>query len=357
MPAGDFSDSVISRAQVELAKIFASPNTSGTEMLEGTAATARAVLENQRARTEPRLEGNKIIGVSAWFLRPNADDSANTTTPTTCATPTGEEAETISANYDTTILVEAAAKVQDNRSDNWVIFEQEMAAQMAYMMAKMRKDLNNTVIIPGLTAASQTNLDTFMNSTWDGMSADPRIIVPLEDFKWENLNEFGIVAENNNFRDFFWVSGRLFNDSKWLAMLNSTNEGERAAARAWAAQEIYFDVRDLDKTMTRRTAFAIERNSYAFWNTYRSTSAPKRIPVADGEKWVWIEADPVLRYRKNGVLVPVQYEMEMAITCVGRDDHAFTQNQYLLYGRLLGGFETVPEGRNGELGVLQFSNE
>ncbi len=357
MAAGDFSDSVITRAQVKLSALFAEPNTSQTELMEGTARTAQALLANQRAKTVERLEGNKTVGIQAWFYRPHADGSADVTTPTDCDVPEGPEAETVNANYDTSVLAESAASVQDNRSDNWAMFEDEMAIQMAYVMAKLRKDLNNTVIIPALSAASQANMDTFMNSTWDGTSNTPRIVVPLDDFKFENLNEFDIVAENNNFNDYFWMSGRLFNDSKWLAMLNSANEGERAAARAWATQEIFFDVRDLDRTMTRKTAFAINRTSYAFWNTYRSTPTPTKIPTANGERWVWIEADPILRYWKNGKLVPVQYEFEMAVNCSGRDDQLFTQNTYNLYGRLLGGFETVPEGPDGETGFLQFSDQ
>ena len=352
-----FTASVILDAQIKLSEMFADPNVSNTYMKDGQAMTAMALLPNQRSRVVDVLVGNKIQGVQAWFIRPSADNPSGFTSPTDCDTPEGAAAATVKGDYDSTVLVESAAVVQDNRSDNWVMFPDEMAAQMSAIMAKLRLGLNNLVCIPALNAASQSNMDTFMNSTWDGVSHDPRIVVPIEDFKWENLNEFGIVADNNNFTDWFFLSGRLFNDAKWMAMLNSNNEGERAAARAWLMQEIYFDVRDLDKTMTRKTAFAIDRNCYAFWNTYRSTPTPVEIPAAEGKKFVWVEADPILKWNKNGVLTPVLYEFEVAETCVGRDAQLFAQNQYALYGRLIGGFETVPEGPNGETGVLQFSDQ
>jgi len=357
MAAGDFSDSEIQVAQHQLREMYASPSISQTEMLQGSAMTAKALLARQKSRTLPRLVGNKCVGVEVWYLRPHAKNTADTTAPSNCSVPCGDEAESINAAYESTVLVRSKAKVEDNRCDNNVMFQDELTIQMDHMMALMRKDINRSVVIPAISAASQTNLDTFINSTWDYTTNAPRITIPTDDFKFQNLNEFRIVAENNNFSDFFFVAGRLFNDDVWLAQLNRMNEGERNAFLAWAQREIYFDTRDLDQTMTRKTAFAIDQNSYAFWNTYRNTTTPKREVVADGEKWVWVEADPILKWVDNGVLKSVMYEFEMAKTCAERDSQEFQRNQYCLYGRMVGGFEFAPTGPNGEKGALQFSNE
>lgn len=355
MAAGDFSPSVLLEAQIKLDQMFASPNVAMTELRIGSAETARAVLARQRSRTVPRLTGDKCIGVEAYFIRPHAENGQDFATPTTCATPCGDEAETVKGEYETVVLAEAQAKLQDNRCNNFMEFAEEMAVQQAHVMAQLRYEFNRFIVIPTIAAASQANLDTFMDATWDGTTNTPRIVVDEAEFTWENFNEFNIVAANNNFGDFFWVTGRLFNSNKWEAMLNEGNEGFRNQARAYAEQEIFFDVRDLDQTMTRKTAFAIDQNSYAYWNTYRNTPTPTQVAVADGEKWVWIQADPILRWNNNGRLSPVFYEFEMAKTCSGRDSQKFLQNQYCIYARHLGGFEFVPTGPNGEKGALQFA--
>lgn len=354
MAAGSFGASALQEAQYKLAEMYATPGHSQTEDLQGTAETAKALLARQRSRAVERIVGNKCVGAELWFLRPNAADVAEGDAPDNCNVPDGAEAETVKVDIDTTVLARASAVVQDNRCDNHVMFSDEVAIQTAHLMARLRRQLNVSVVIPALTAAAQTNLDTFISGTWD--DTNPRIIVPTADFAWDNLNEFRIVAENNGFRDFFFMSGRLFNDDTWLAMLNKMNETERAAALAWANRQIYFDTRDLDQTMTKKTAFAIDSNSYAFWNTYRSTPTVTQIDSAN-EVYVWVVRDPVLTWNNGGTQMPVWHEMEMQKTCVERDAHEFRRFEYKLYGRTLGGFEIAPTGPNGETGVLEFGEE
>lgn len=356
MAAGDFTNSALQLAQVKLEEMFATPNISQTELNVGSASTARALLMKQRSTTVPRLVGDKCVGVEAWYIRPHADGDAVTVTPTTCATPCGSEAETLKATYTTTVLVEAQSKVLDNRCDNLITFAEELTAQQNHMMALLRRDFNKLVVIPTVAAASQANLDTFIDSTWDYTTNTPRIVVPSTDFTWEKFNEFRIVAANNNFGDVIWVSGRLFNDNRWMAQLNRNNEGFRNQAIAYADQEMYFDERDLDVTMTRKTAFAIDQNSYAFWNTVRNSPTPREVTTTDGKTFVWVQADPFLMWNNNGRLTPVLYEFEMAETCAARDAQKFRQNSYCIYARLLGGFKFAPTGPNSEKGVLQFSD-
>lgn len=357
MAAGDFTASALLVSQVRLENIFATPNTAMSELAEGSALTARALLAKSRSRTVERLVGNKCVGVEAYFIRPNAESGEDFATPTTCETPCGDEAETIKTTLDTVVLAEAQAKVLDDRCDNMVDFGQELARVQEHMMVKMRSEFNRIVVIPTIAAASQANLDTFMEATWDGTTNTPRITVPLADFSYANFSEFQTVASNNNFGDFFFVSGRLLRSQEWFAMINKGNEGFRDQALAFAQQDIFFDTRDLDQTMGRKTLFAIDQNSYAFWNTTRSTTTPVAINTDTGRKWVWVQADPFMTWQNNGRTEPILYEFEMQETCVGRDEQKFQQSSFCLYSRLLGGLEFVPTGPNGEKGVLQFSDQ
>jgi len=233
----------------------------------------------------------------------------------------------------------------------------ELAESMADICARLRRQLNRNVLIQGFAANAQANLDALINPSWDDTTNTPRITVPDADFTWENLNEFRIVAKNNNFGNFMMLSGRLFNDNAWLAMLNRMNEGERAAYLAYAQRELYFDEADLDDALGRKSAFAIDINSYLFWNTYRSGSTPAVI-TGNSQIFRWAIPDPSgLQWNNNGRLTPVIYEFEMQADCADRDVQQFHQAEINLAGRLLGGFEFVPEGPNGETGVLYFSNE
>ncbi len=349
-----FTASALQEAQYRLSEMFASPNISQTESIKGSAITADAMLRRQTGRTVERMNGKTCVGWEGWFFRPAAETHANTSAPSDCDIPTGSEGSTIKADYTNTVLARTDAILQTNRCDNLLNTAEEMQGQMRQMMVELRFRLNRGVVIPAITAAAQANLDTFINSTWDDTTDTPRILVPEADFTYENLNEFDIVAQNNNFADYFWVSGRLFNDNKWLAMLNSGNETLRQQALAWAQQEIFFDVRDLDQTMTKKTAFAVDANSYLFWNY--SLYTPTATEIYD-RHWVWSQPDPFLVWNNGGRITPVMYEFEMKEVCLQRDSLEHHQSTIKLYARLLGGFEFAPVGVNSESGVLEFGVE
>ena len=348
-----FTASALQEAQYRLAEMYATPNISQTEMMEGSATTAAAMLRRQRARTVQRAVDGKCVGWEAWFFRPAAEEHSATTAPTTCDIPTGNQGSTVKADYSTAVLARTDAVVQSNRCDNLITLTEELTSQVNHMMVKLRKQLNRGVVIPALTAAAQQNLDTMLPDDWN--DDNPRIITPDDVYKFENLNEFDIIAANNNFAEWFWVSGRLFNTDKWRAMLNTSNEGYRDQMLAWAQQQIYFDVRDLDQVMTKKTAFAVEANSYAFWNYCGYT--PTQQEIYD-RHWVWAQADPFLVWNDDGTLRPVLYAMEMKEACeeraTGTEEHRSTIR---LYGRLMGGFAFAPEGPNGETGTLEFGYE
>lgn len=355
MAAGSFAASEMNVAQVKLEAMFADPNTARTEMQRGEAAASRALLMRQTATSTPILTGDKCVGADVWFYRPGAADATSQVDGLSgCAVPTAVEGETVKVTLETSVLAASSVKLKDNRCDNLINFQEEFMWAQRHVLSENRHKLNTAVIIPGLTAAAQDNLDTMISSTWDDTLA--RIIVPTADFSYKNLNEFRIVAKNNGFSDFFFLSGRLFNDDHWMSMLNRLNETERNQALAWADREIYFDERDLDVTMTKKTAFAVDVNSYIFWNTYRSSSAVTLVDT-ENQRYQWAITDPFLTWNDGGRQKPVVHEMEMVKTCTGRDAQGFAQYTYTMWGRILGGFEFVPEGPNAETGVLEFGEE
>lgn len=359
MAAGDFGASAIQEAQYKLDLMLANPNTAKTEWQQGEALSARAVLPRQTARTLDRLlDGTICEGAEVWFVRPHAADVDEEDWPTDCDLTAGSEAETAKKNLETTILAYANAKLLDNRCENLVDFQTEFAEQAAHLMARLRRQLNNNVILTTLHAAAMTSIDPLPPTGWDVSTST--VVPPADAFRWENLNTFRRFAMRNYFGNFFFLSGELFQDDSWMAMLNRMNEGERAAFQAYNGYELYFDERDLDIFLTKRTAFAIDVNSYAFWNTSRGRMNAQLIDATTG-LYAWSQPDPILRWNKNGQLVPVMWEMEMQKVCTGRTSHGYPQFTYTLAGRLLGGFITAPLGLNYSgtytvSGVLEFSD-
>jgi hypothetical protein len=301
------------------------------------------------------MVGDKCVGVDVWYVKPSAADVLSQVSGLSgCAVPTATEDESVKVTYTTAVIAASSAKLKDNKCANLVDFQDELALQIRHIMSENRRKLNREKVIADLTASAQQNLDTMIDASWD--DTNPRIIVPTAAFSYDNLNEFRIVAENNGFGEFFFVSGRLFNDDKWMAMLNQANETYRNQMLAWANREIYFDTRDLDQVMTKKTAFAIDRNSYIFWNTFRSTPVPTLVDT-ENQRYQWAVADPILQWMDGGQPRPVVHEMEMLKTCTGRDSHGFPIFTYTLWGRIIGGFEFAPAGPNSETGVLEFGDE
>lgn len=346
MASGDFGASAIVRANRKLTDLIAGPSTAMTEYIE-PAESAKFILGNQTARAEERFEGKKCVGIKTWFLRTST--TTNVSAPTTCTTPGGNQAETVSANWDLEQLVHGATTLLDHRCDNEVDFIDEMAMQMKRLMAIMRKGING-IVINRLAAAAQANLDNNIPTTWDDTTETPRVLVPIAELNdWGTLAEMEAMAANNNFSQTLMLSGRNFYKDNWKSQYERLNADGKAGISAYGAQNLRFDLRDLDNTLGYRGTLLVDRNAFAFYNSALFGAAP--LEMGDN-KYVWNVTDPEFSYAKDGRLVPITYEVEMQKACSGRDTLGRLIYTYNVYMRLVGTFRTVPTGPNGEKGVL-----
>lgn len=349
MAAGDFTASVANRVNTKLMDMFKDPNVTNAEFKQPF-DTARAFLENQTANVAPVLEGNQCVGAKVMYFKGSNDLTVSKST--NCTTPTGTELETSSKNYDTDVLVAAAGRVKDNDCSNEYDFIEKSAMLMKKMLNDIRVKLNRTTILSALSAVAQTNLDTDIPTSWDDTTNAPRIDVPEDQFTWDNLGEFEAVANNNNIYDYFMVSGRNFYLDAFNSQYLKLNDDGKSGSAAYGDFNIYFDLKHLYSVLSRRSTFLVDKNSYVFWNQFQNGAVAVQV---DSDRWVYTMADPVLKYMKNGSLVPVVYEVEYKKTCTSRN----SLNQLIIahdwYIRLIGGFEFAPAGVNSETGLLEFS--
>lgn len=350
MAAGDFTASTANRVNIELNKLFIDPITQSE--FDHPVDTAKALLENQKVMSTEILEGDRCVGVKAFYIK-GANDLV-VSKSTDCTLPTGTELETSSKNYTSGYITGASAKVLDEWCNSELTFAQLSAKAIQKAMSDIRKSLNNTTLIPALTAGAQANLDTGIDSTWDDTTNTPRIDVPETDFVWEKLGEFRAVAQNNDFMDdFIFISGRNFYQDWYNRNYRITDTRVDSAGEAFNEYNMFFDIRNLDATMTRKTTFAVDTGSYFFWNTVINT--PTAVQVQE-RRWVYTIQDPVLMWNRNGVLTPVTYEVEYEKVCSSRETTLNTLNYtHTFYIKLLGGFSLAPTGVSSQTGVLEFA--
>lgn len=347
-----FTASTMNRVNVNLARMFTNPLTNSDNNVP--AMTAKAILNNQTAMADPVLEGGICVGVKAYYI--STVNIGTVSAPSDCTTPGGNQADTLSKNYTSAPYAHSAGSAIDSRCDNEVSFIEESTRVLAKLIANTRKQLN-VKIIQTLDTNSGVNIFTEANEIFDLTASSPRIEVPSTAMTWDNLGYFNVLAENNNFTAPIMISGASnFWGEWWKSNYQRFNNNEAGIYQAFADQNFYFDTRDLDQTVGRKTTFAVDRNSYIFWNTTFSTPTPTEFSFgSNGKKWVWTIADPELTYSKNGTQVPVLYELEVEEACSSRNTLSQLVKTYKYYVRCVGGFEMAPVGAFSETGVLQFT--
>lgn len=356
MAAGDFLS--MNRINVRLATMFPGANSAQTELIE-PAFSAQALLQSQTTKVDPILEGSKCVGVKAYFIRTSGQATGIVATSTTCATPCGVEAQTIDKSYDSEILAHDAAFVEDGRCASETGFEEEMAATMARLMASMRKQVNE-LVLTRVEANVQVNLDDNIPSTWDDTTDTPIIDVPASEFDKDNVAttfaEMQVTAENNDLPDYLILSGRSLSVLRTVEGWNNLNQdGKQNTAAFNSFGSLFFDSRDLDRVIGRKATFAVAKNAYVFWNTkYDGLSTSPKLTDSTTGTYEWMVADPILRYKHNGALVPVMYMVETTRTCIERTPLNEKRYKTCIYMRLIGGFDTIPDGPDGETGILEF---
>lgn len=343
-----FTASTMNRVNVRLNAMFAEPSTAQTEYNE-PAEVLKWLLANQTATADPILQGDKCVGVKAWFVRTSGITTV--ATPSDCTTPTGNPAETLSKNFTTEVFTGSAGIANSLRCDNELDFIEESAAVLRRLITVARKKLNETVI-GRLAANGQSNIDLGIPDFWDGTSSPGKILVPATDFKWEMIGEFDATVKNNNFGQYAMVNGRSnFYQDAWVQSYLRSNADGPAGSLAYGDANMVFDIRDMDVLIGQKQTLAIDLNSFIFWNTTFSPSTPTQM---FDEKWMWTVADPEVNVRVGNQLAPLLYEVEMERTCTGRNANSQLVYQYKWYVRPVGGFGFVPQGPEGETGTLIF---
>lgn len=353
MPAGDFTASVLPDILMQVEDIFARPTAIQCEF-EHPVMTAKLMLERQEVRTVPVLEGTVCKGVKAWFLQSGTDsivhDGTAERTTANCDIATGTQLQTNSKTYDNNISIQAVHEVEDARCDNAVTFQRESAMAIIKAMVDIRKRLN-TRCLALLNANVQPHQYTNIDATYIGgnysLNANSYKVAPTN-FNQDTLQYLRLVAHHEQVKDpiILNVGSNFFMD-KDIAFFKRVTTTENYKNEIYNAADIHWDLDGYDSLATpRNTTFIFSPNVVLFWNTIiHNTNVPIQI---DSSKnlWVYKIQDPELMYKKDGRLVPVEYDVRYQFTCNGLTNLGQEKFVHKYEVTLRGGLDIAPSGFN-----------
>lgn len=341
------STSLIVQKQLEM--MFTRPTANEAEF-NHEVMTAKVLLEKQSVETDTLMEGNRCVGVKAWFIQDGQTSitySGSVPNPSEdCTTPAGVELSTNSKTFNNNLFIEASRAVKAEKCDNDLTFAVESAKAIQKAMLDVRKDLNKKYI-QLLAANVQANQYTNVSSIITAQSGN-RLKVAPSNFTLELLLELGLLANNNKIFDPVFINGRNFFIDSELARYRTLTTDQNDEARIVNDFDIHWDTKNpgfsVDSVTTRLSTFIVNPNQLVFWNTTWSDYEPK-LEDPKNNRWTYLMDDPELVWNDNGVLRPVTYEVEYSYVCDSRLKGRLIWN-HTYFVRLYGGLDVGPTGKN-----------
>lgn len=370
MAAGDFTASARNRLQALIDTIA----TAGPAEYENNyqVESIRTVLEKQQILPQPITTGNDCIGFDIHWIKSGADTLTYNGTAQqgegyleqTCDLASGLEAESDSLTYSDNVRVISTVDVDDNLCANTIDFARLSAWQLNKAMLRIRKALN-VRIVNFLNSNAQVCLDSGVTSIDNGngawaINADTITIeLPTADAKDPDALALvdSVILNNNFYGEYFLLSGRFnWYQQVYNANFRNLNDNERNQLAAYNAHNMFFDVRDLDSTLTGKNTFAVDPWAYAIWNrVYSAGTEPSQVDSDAGALWEFYIEDPILRIKQeDGSFAPVRYEVVYQRVCQGRNANTKHNFIHRFEVKFLGGIAVAPEGAGGETGILKF---
>lgn len=360
MAAGDFSASQILDAQAKVQEYWRSPGPWNAEFSHPV-DTVRALFSKQTASASEVQNGGRVIGQRVYWPKSGVDSITHngTSAPSLdCTLENGTQLETDEKIYTDNVFVfsNVALTETDLRQKNMYSPEELIAQTLIKGMNDIRKKLN-VLGINFLNANKQANLDSLVtssdlgNGNW-AVNADLATIeIPVDDARNEDaIVEWETVLRNNDFNgSYFIISGR----KNWrlafdTSMYKARNDDQRSIMATFGAYDMFWDVRDLDQTLTEFNSFAVDPNAYLFVNKSYSSL----VPVQKSETlWEYYIEDPDLMIMENGVMRPVRYEVVMQRKCSTRNSDTSIALDHQFEIKYLGQKNVAPPGIDGQTGI------
>lgn len=350
-----FTASLMPDIVYQVNELFQNPSTVDARYSQEV-ATAPAVLTRQTARTQERLTNGTCVGIKVWFYDAGASNTiyegSTLDSGLDCDNSACGVGQTAGMDIDNNIFFHDCKAAQEDRCDNELEFAAETARVLYHLMYNMRCSLNKRFINTFKLAAQQNQVT--LPSLMVERSGSNIIQIDKDAFTesaiWNTIVDLGILTQQNGVYEPLFINGRNFQNSSILAQFNGLNDDKRSQPAIYntLGRNMVWDIHPthgVDAITTELSTMAVSPNAYLFWNYSLFPSVPE---LKDPSKNLWNFSiqDPILRYNRNGVIVPVTYDVEHTYECTGYD--AAGKRVYLHNYRLFlrGGFTMAPLGYN-----------
>lgn len=370
MAAGVFTDSAKNRLQA-LIDTIAIEGPAKYELNHQVDAV-KTMLDQMKILPQAVMVGSECIGFDVHWIKSGNETLNYNGVATqgeggleqTCDLATGVEAESDSVTYTDNVRIIDIRDVDDNLCGNTIQFAQLANWQLQSAMSNIRRALNIRAV-NFFNANAQVCLDTEVanidngNGAWAVNADTITIELPTADAKDPDALALvdSVILNNNFYGDYYLLSGRFnWYQQVYNAGFRNLNDNERNQLATYNAHNMFFDVRDLDATLTGRNTFAVDPWAYTIWNRiYSKSTEPMQRDSDIGALWEFFIEDPFLQIlQPDGTMAPLRYEVVYQKVCQGRDANTRHNDLHRFEVKFLGGIAVAPAGIDGETGILKF---
>lgn len=373
--AQDLTAAALLDVQAQLESIFTAEATTPSRYpWVNHLGTANGMLQNHMANIDPiRNSNGDCIGFNVYHLEKGTAtldyDGDGTNNGLACDVLSGEGATAVETTYDFNILKVKNVEVDDNVCGNFFkdpvmgVNNEQVATLIANRlnsaMWAIRSSLNTTCINFFDANKTAVNNDSSLPTGVafsGGTFTVTESTLPMNDP--DTLTDLEAIALNNDMVNYFFMSGRYhFYNARRNSQYHQLNDNERDVIR-WGDTAIFFDIKNLDATLSGKNTFAVDPGAYLFYNHVDEnlSQVPFLASPADN-LYEFIIDDPIMVVRENGVFRPLRYQVAYQKVC--NNVNATTLRRTYTHRwevKLHAGLHAAPPSEDGHTGILKFKS-
>jgi len=373
MAAQNLTASALTYIQARLTEMFSPDQTTPSRYpWVDHIETARSMLREHSANISPitNAQGD-CVAYKVYWLKKGADTIVHNSTPagyTVAADLTsGQGPVSVEKSYTNNFKIVSLVEIDDDICGN--VFKNpgspgaEQAAtliqnRLMTAMYDIRSKLNTKWVNFLDTNKTSVNNDSSLPAGVSfGSSLYSVTTGTLSMQEPDTLTDLAAIAANNDLQDYFWIGGRYH---FYNAVVNSDyrrlNDAERDHIR-FDDWRMYFDIKNLDNTLSGQNSFVVDPGSYVFWDHVNDGRTRQPEQVKDLSFEYYIE-DPMLLVNDNGLLRPLRYNVyyQQSVNSAGNTTEHRRTKTHRWEVTLHGGQYVAPPAEDNHTGILKFKS-
>lgn len=371
--AQNLTASALNAVQAELLSVWGDGATTPSRYpwVEHT-SSVRAAFANMNADPTPIIDQGtqQCIGYQVHWLKRGAATVDYSGAPGSWSPAvdivSGQGAESANTTYTNNLIVSKTVEVDDNICGNLFRGGNGTAEQRA--MRLITNQLQNAFY--SIAKELNTRVINFFDSNKSAVNNDPSLPTgiafgsseftvtesTLSMSEPDTLTELDAIAMNNDMAGYFYLCGRNhFYSARTNSQYRGANDNERDHLR-FNDYEMYFDIKNLDSTLSGSNSFIVDPGAYIFWDHIAATTQITPTQVKDNS-WEYYVEMPNLMINQGGILRPVRlnvyYQKDVDNVNTTEVRRTATHKWEVTFA---GGEYVAPASEDNHTGILKFKS-